>query len=37
VGWVIRIIGDGNSADIKGIHSKEGRREKTAMENKIKD
>lgn len=29
VGWIIRILGDGNSVDVKGTHSKEGRREKS--------
>ena len=29
VGWIVRILGDGNSVDVKGTHSKEGRREKS--------
>lgn len=37
VGWIIGILGGGNSGDVKGTNSKEEIRENTGMENKIKD
>lgn len=36
-GWIIGILGDGNSVDVEGTHSKEGMREITKMETKIRD
>ena len=37
VGWIIRILGDSNSADVKGRNSKEEMRENMGMKNQIKD
>lgn len=35
--WIIGILGDGNSVNVEGTHSKEGMRENTEMETKIRD
>lgn len=37
LGWVIRILLDNNSVDVEGTNLKEGIRENTGVENKIKD
>lgn len=37
VAWIIGILGDGNSVDVKGTNSKEGIKESTKMETKIRD